>query len=177
MRSYQDKSRLDLLGWAERLRRLHEEQRHSARWNEVQGLVDAARSARGFTLIELMVVMSLIVILASIGLALYGNSVIRAKESVLKEDLFRMRDAIDQYYADKGEYPASLDSLVSEKYLRTIPVDPVHEFGGHVAGHPVGARPDQRDGGSQGCTTCEAGRTNRRSTAPTIRTGTDGGRT
>jgi len=79
---------------------------------------------RGFTLIELMVVMSLIVILASVGLALYSNSVIRAKESVLKEDLFRMRDAIDQYYADKGEYPASLDSLVSEKYLRTIPVDP-----------------------------------------------------
>jgi general secretion pathway protein G len=79
---------------------------------------------RGFTLIELMVVMSLIVILASVGLALYSNSVIRAKESVLKEDLFRMRDAIDQYYADKGEYPASLESLVSEKYLRTIPVDP-----------------------------------------------------
>ena len=79
---------------------------------------------RGFTLIELMVVMSLIVILASVGLALYSNSVIRAKESVLKEDLFRMRDAIDQYYADKGEYPATLDSLVSEKYLRTIPVDP-----------------------------------------------------
>ena len=79
---------------------------------------------RGFTLIELMVVMSLIVILASIGLALYSNSVVRAKESVLKEDLFRMRDAIDQYYADKGEYPAALDALVSDKYLRTIPVDP-----------------------------------------------------
>jgi len=71
-----------------------------------------------------MVVMSLIVILASIGLAVYSNSVVRAKESVLKEDLFRMRDAIDQYYADKGEYPASLDALVSDKYLRTIPVDP-----------------------------------------------------
>ena len=77
-----------------------------------------------FTLIELMVVMSLIVILASISLALYTNSVIRAKESVLKEDLFRMRDAIDQYYADRGEYPASLDALVSDKYLRSIPVDP-----------------------------------------------------
>ena len=71
-----------------------------------------------------MVVMSLIVLLASIGLALYSNSVTRAKESVLKEDLFRMRDAIDQYYADKGEYPSTLESLVSEKYLRTIPVDP-----------------------------------------------------
>ena len=87
----------------------------------------AARShhrTSGFTLIELMIVMSLIVILASIGLATYQNSVIRAKESVLKEDLFRMRDAIDQYYSDKGQYPASLQDLVSEKYLRTIPVDP-----------------------------------------------------
>ena len=82
------------------------------------------RTRSGFTLIELMVVMSLIVILASIGLTVYTNSVIRAKESVLKEDLFRMRDAIDQYYADKGKYPSTLDALVSEKYLRSIPVDP-----------------------------------------------------
>ena len=81
-------------------------------------------AAGGFTLIELMVVMSLIVVLASIGLTLYANSVTRAKEAVLKEDLFRMRDAIDQYYADKNRYPASLEELVSEKYLRAIPVDP-----------------------------------------------------
>jgi general secretion pathway protein G len=79
---------------------------------------------RGFTLIELMIVMALIVILASIGLAIYTNSVTRAKESVLKEDLFRMRDAIDQYYSDKGKYPATLQDLVSDKYLRSIPVDP-----------------------------------------------------
>jgi len=78
----------------------------------------------GFTLIELMIVMSLIVILASIGLAVYTNSITRAKESVLKEDLFRMRDAIDQYYSDKGKYPTSLQDLVSDKYLRSIPVDP-----------------------------------------------------
>jgi general secretion pathway protein G len=82
------------------------------------------RRSAGFTLIELMVVMSLIVLLASIGLAVYANSVIRAKESVLKEDLFRMRDAIDQYYADKGKYPGSLQDLVSDKYLRAIPADP-----------------------------------------------------
>ena len=81
-------------------------------------------SRRGFTLIELMVVMSLIVVLASIGLTLYANSVTRAKEAVLREDLYRMRDAIDQYYADKNKYPASLEELVSEKYLRAIPVDP-----------------------------------------------------
>jgi general secretion pathway protein G len=81
-------------------------------------------SEGGFTLIELMIVMSLIVILASIGLAIYTNSVTKAKESVLKEDLFRMRDAIDQYYSDKGKYPSSLQDLVSDKYLRSIPVDP-----------------------------------------------------
>jgi general secretion pathway protein G len=71
-----------------------------------------------------MVVMSLIVLLASIGLATYTNGVTRSKEAVLKEDLFRMRDALDQYYADKNNYPASLDDLVSEKYLRAVPVDP-----------------------------------------------------
>ena len=78
----------------------------------------------GFTLIELMIVMVLIVTLASIGLTVYGNSIIRAKEATLKEDLFRMRDAIDQYYADKNKYPASLETLVEEKYMRAVPVDP-----------------------------------------------------
>ena len=65
-----------------------------------------------------MIVMALIVVLASIGLAMHANSQTRAQEAVLKEDLFRMRDAIDQYYADKNMYPASLDALVSDKYLR-----------------------------------------------------------
>jgi general secretion pathway protein G len=73
---------------------------------------------------ELMIVMTLIVILAGIGLATYTNSVTRAREAVLKEDLFRMRDAIDQYYADKNQYPPSLEALAAEKYLRDIPVDP-----------------------------------------------------
>ena len=79
---------------------------------------------RGFTLIELMVVMSLIVILATIGLAQYRNSLTYAKEATLKEDLFRMRDAIDQYYADKNEYPGTLEALVSDGYLRQLPKDP-----------------------------------------------------
>jgi len=82
------------------------------------------RPAAGFTLIELLVVMAIIVVLASIGLAVYGNSVTRAKEAALAQDLFQMRDAIDQYYADKNKYPASLQDLVSEKYMRIIPVDP-----------------------------------------------------
>ena len=80
--------------------------------------------AKGFTLIELMIVMALIVVLASIGLAMHQNSQTRAREAVLKEDLFRLRDAIDQYYADKNMYPQSLESLVSDKYLRAVPVDP-----------------------------------------------------
>ena len=81
--------------------------------------------ADGFTLIELMIVMAIIVILAGMATALYVNSIQRSKEAVLKSDLFRMRDAIDQYYADKNKYPASLEALVSEKYLRAIPVDPI----------------------------------------------------
>jgi general secretion pathway protein G len=79
----------------------------------------------GFTLIELMIVMAIITILAAIGLAVYGNSVQSAKEATLREDLFRMRDAIDQYYADKNHYPTSLDALVEDKYIRQVPVDPI----------------------------------------------------
>ena len=78
----------------------------------------------GFTMIELLVVVSLIVILATMGLTQYRNSVIHAREATLKEDLFRMRDAIDQYYADKGKYPATLDALVSDGYVRKLPEDP-----------------------------------------------------
>ncbi len=81
--------------------------------------------ADGFTLIELMIVMAIIVILAGMATALYVNSIQRSKEAVLKSDLFRMRDAIDQYYADKNKYPPSLEALVSEKYLRAVPVDPI----------------------------------------------------
>jgi general secretion pathway protein G len=78
----------------------------------------------GWTLIELLVVVSLIAVLASIGMATYRNSVTRSQEAVLKTNLFRMRDAIDQYYADKGQYPATLEALVSDGYLRTVPEDP-----------------------------------------------------
>ena len=84
----------------------------------------AAGNAAGFTLIELMVVMALIVILAGVGVMQYTNSVKRAQEATLKEDLFQLRGAIDQYYADKNKYPESLEALVSDKYLRAIPVDP-----------------------------------------------------
>ncbi len=80
---------------------------------------------RGFTLIELLVVLALISLLASMAVVQYRNSIQRAQESVLKTDLFRMRDAIDQYYADKNKYPSSLDELVTAGYLRKIPEDPM----------------------------------------------------
>ena len=80
---------------------------------------------RGFTLIELIVVMSLIVMLATIGVTAYTSSLQRGREAVLKEDLFRMRDAIDQYYADKGKYPADLNELVTASYMRRVPQDPI----------------------------------------------------
>ena len=88
------------------------------------GRVRQGAAAGGFTLIELMVVMMIIVVLAGIGLATYSNTVTRSKEAALRTDLFHMKDAIDQYYADKNKYPASLQDLVTEKYLRMIPVDP-----------------------------------------------------
>ena len=83
------------------------------------------RCERGFTLVELLVVISLISILAAMGLVQYKNSITRTAEATLKTDLFRMRDAIDQYYADKGKYPGSLDALVSDGYLRKLPEDPL----------------------------------------------------
>ena len=84
----------------------------------------ARRSDGGWTLIELMVVIALIMILATMALVQYRNSVTYAKEATLKSQLFIMRDAIDQYYADKGKYPDSLQTLVSESYIRAMPRDP-----------------------------------------------------
>ncbi len=78
----------------------------------------------GFTLIELLVVASILVVLAGIGLVQYKNSKTRANEAVLKQDLFNMRDALDQYYADKGMWPGTLDELVSAGYIRRVPDDP-----------------------------------------------------
>ena len=83
------------------------------------------RDARGFTLIELMVVMTIIVTLATIGMVQYRQSVQFAKESVLRDDLFKLRDAIDQYYADKNQYPPTLDDLVTAGYIRALPKDPI----------------------------------------------------
>ncbi len=82
---------------------------------------------KGFTLLELLVVVALIGILASMAVPQYRNSVKKSKEAVLKQDLHQFETLIDQFYADKGKYPASLDDLVSEGYLREIPFDPFTE--------------------------------------------------
>jgi general secretion pathway protein G len=80
---------------------------------------------RGFTLIEVLIVVTLVIVLASVGMPMYQNSVRRSREAILREDLFRMRDAIDQYYADKTKYPQALQDLVTDGYLREIPKDPI----------------------------------------------------
>lgn len=79
----------------------------------------------GFTLIELLVVMTIIAILISIVAPRYFNSIDKSKETVLRQDLSIVREAIDKYYGDNDKYPDSLDDLVSKKYLRKIPLDPI----------------------------------------------------
>ncbi|MDB5903569.1 MAG: type secretion system, GspG-like protein 2 [Betaproteobacteria bacterium] len=81
--------------------------------------------ARGFTLIELLVVLAIIATLLTIALPRYFSSVEKSKEAVLRENLYVTRDAIGKYYSDKGKYPESLEALVTDKYLRGIPMDPV----------------------------------------------------
>ena len=81
----------------------------------------------GFTLIELMIVVAIIGILASMAAVQYRGTQRKAKEAALRENLYVLRNCIDQYFTDKGKYPDSLESLVDDGYLRKIPVDPITE--------------------------------------------------
>ncbi|MCP3712126.1 type II secretion system GspH family protein [Paraburkholderia sp. CNPSo 3274] len=82
--------------------------------------------ARGFTLIELVVVMAIIGLLLTIAVPRYMHSIERGKEQVRQQNVAVMRNAIDQYYGDNGQYPETLDELVAKHYLRAVPVDPVN---------------------------------------------------
>ena len=83
------------------------------------------RDRGGFTFVEMLIVVSIIGILATIALPSFQTAVTKAKEATLKENLFVLRDVIDQHYADQEKYPATLDELVEKRYLRRVPVDPI----------------------------------------------------
>ncbi|MFL6211318.1 MAG: type II secretion system protein [Pyrinomonadaceae bacterium] len=105
--------------------------------------------SRGFTLLELMIVISIIIVLAVIVLPQYMRTVQQAKESVLRDDLYQMRKMIDQYAADKGKLPQSVDDLVQAGYIREMPVDPMTD---RAEWNPtMGADPNSSDN-SQGMT-------------------------
>jgi general secretion pathway protein G len=88
-------------------------------------IVRSGRGDRGWTIIELLVVLSIIMILVSLAMNQYRLSIRTAEEATLRSNLYRMRDAIDQYYADKGQYPASIQALVTDGYLRDVPMDTI----------------------------------------------------
>jgi general secretion pathway protein G len=82
---------------------------------------------KGFTLVEVLIVVTMIGILVAIMIPQFKYSVVRAKEAVLKENLFQIRDAINKHFFDKKKYPSSLDDLVAARYLRDVPVDPISQ--------------------------------------------------
>ena len=79
----------------------------------------------GFTLLELMTIVVIIGVLVTLAIPSYRGAVVKAREAVLKQDLFTMRDVLDQYRGDQGKYPSSLNDLVKSGYLRAVPVDPI----------------------------------------------------
>ncbi|HUA17297.1 MAG TPA: type II secretion system protein [Bryobacteraceae bacterium] len=91
----------------------------------MQQLGTQTRRRFGFTLIELMIVMAIIAVLMSVAIPIYNRSITRSKESVLKNNLFTLRNVIDEYTYDKQKAPQSLDDLVSDGYLRQVPIDPI----------------------------------------------------
>src|SRR5262245_2869003 len=93
--------------------------------------------SKGFTLVELMVVLTVVALLLSIVVPDYVGRVKRAEEAVLQENLMLMRDALDKHYADAGKYPSSLEELVAKRYLRSIPKDPFTQSANWTAVPPT----------------------------------------
>ena len=109
---------------------------------------ETAARAPGFTMLELMVVIAIILVLIGMAAGRYERSVVRAREAVLKQDLQTMRSAIQQYTLDKAAAPQSLDDLVSSGYLREVPVDPItRNRDWHVNYDDVLLSPDQNGSG------------------------------
>ena len=108
------------------------------------------RGNRGFTLIELMIVVSMVLILVAIAIPNYTQSVKRARESVLRQDLFTMRSVISQYTLDKQKMPQSADDLVQNQYLKQVPIDPITgqaNWNWHTADEGTIMSPDEQDEG------------------------------
>ncbi|MGA7401230.1 MAG: prepilin-type N-terminal cleavage/methylation domain-containing protein [Candidatus Sulfotelmatobacter sp.] len=106
------------------------------------------RRIRGFTMLELMIVISMILILMSIAVPIYNQSVVRARESVLRQDLFELRSLISQYTLDKQKAPQSLDDLVTGGYIKTVPKDPTtNEANWEVVQEDILLAVDQQDPG------------------------------
>lgn len=80
---------------------------------------------KGFTLVEMLVVLAILALLLTLASPQYFNSIDRAKETALKQDLITLRESIDKFYADNGQYPQTLDDLVEKKYIRQLPLDPI----------------------------------------------------
>jgi general secretion pathway protein G len=106
------------------------------------------RRSSGFTLLEMMIVISIILILMSVALPIYNQSVLRSREAVLRQDLFELRSLISQYTLDKQKAPQSLDDLVTAGYIKTLPKDPMtNEANWEVVQEDVLLAVDQQDPG------------------------------
>ena len=117
--------RSTVIGKYKMRRKGEEEKRRKDLKSEIRN--PKSRIEAGFSILELMIAMFILIILLSVALPAYQRTVQHAKETVLKENLWQMRRAIDQYGADKGKLPQSLDDLVTDKYLHEKPVDPITE--------------------------------------------------